>query len=160
MYVVCGTAPSMLASLLALASAAMYGAADFLGGIAARGTNTLAVVVLSQLSGLVVLAVAVVLLPHASPAVRDLTWGAVAGIAIGAGVGLLYRSLAIGSMAVVAPTTAVCAVAIPLIGAIALGERPGPRTFVGIGLAIVSIVLVSQGRQSAVHGERGARAGL
>ena len=100
-----------------------------------------------QLSGLVVLAVVVVLLPHASPTMRHLAWGAVAGIAIGAGIGLLYRALAIGRMAVVAPTTAVCAVAIPLIGAIALGERPGPRILAGIALAIVAIVLVSQARE-------------
>jgi uncharacterized membrane protein len=148
----------MLASLLALGSAAMYGAADFLGGLAARRTNTLAVVVVSQLSGLVVLAVVVALLPQASPTMRDLTWGAVAGIAIGAGLGLLYRALAIGRMAVLAPTTAVCAVAIPLMGAIVLGERPDPRILVGIALAIVSIVLVSQGRQSMAHGERPAEA--
>ena len=137
----------------------MYGAADFLGGLAARRANTLAVVVVSQLSGLVVLAVVVVLLPHASPTMRDLAWGAVAGIAIGAGIGLLYRALAIGRMAVVAPTTAVCAVAIPLIGAIALGERPGPRILAGIALAIVAIVLVSQARERIAHGERAASAG-
>src|SRR5215831_9500041 len=106
----------MLAPLLALTSAAMYGTADFLGGLAARRTNTLAVVVVSQFSGLVVLATVVPLLPRGSPAVRDLAWGAVSGIAIGAGLGLLYRALAIGSMSVVAPTTAVCAVAIPVMG--------------------------------------------
>jgi drug/metabolite transporter (DMT)-like permease len=152
----------MLASLLALGSAAMYGAADFLGGLAARRTSTLAVVAVSQFSGLVVLAVVVPLLPHASPTMRDLTWGLVAGIAIGAGIGLLYQTLAIGLMAVFAPTTAVCAVAIPLIGAIVLGERPGPRILVGIALAIVSIVLVSHGRERIAPGERAAaaRAGL
>lgn len=148
----------MLASVLALGSAAMYGAADFLGGLAARRTDTVAVVVVSQFSGMVVLAVMLPLLPDASPAVRDLTWGAVAGIAIGGGLGLLYRALAIGRMAVVAPTTAVCAVVIPLMAAMVLGERPGPRTLVGIALAIVSIVLVSQERPGTEHGEHGAAA--
>jgi drug/metabolite transporter (DMT)-like permease len=47
-------------------------------------------------------------------------------------------------MAVVAPTTAVCAVTIPVAVAIILGERPPPLAVVGIFLGIVSIVLVSQ----------------
>jgi uncharacterized membrane protein len=143
----------VLAALLALGSAATYGAADFLGGLAARRTNTVAVVVVSQSSGMVVLAVMLPLLPDAAPTMRDLIWGAVAGIAVGAGLALLYRALAIGTMAVVAPTTAVCAVMVPLVAAILLGERPGARTLVGIALAIVSIVLVSQQRGGGVQGE-------
>jgi drug/metabolite transporter (DMT)-like permease len=143
----------LLASLLALGSATLYGAADFLGGLAARRTDTVAVVVVSQFSGMVVLAVMLPLFPDASPAVPDLAWGAVAGIAIGGGLGLLYRALAIGRMAVVAPTTAVCAVVISLIAAVLLGERPGPRTFVGIALAIGSIALVSQAPTRTAHGE-------
>jgi drug/metabolite transporter (DMT)-like permease len=47
-------------------------------------------------------------------------------------------------MAIVAPITAVCAVVVPVIAAIASGERPPARTFAGIGLALVAIVLVSQ----------------
>jgi uncharacterized membrane protein len=134
----------LLASLLALGSATMYGAADFLGGLAARRTDTVAVVFVTQLSGMVALAIMIRFLPAAAPTVRDLAWGVAAGIAIGGGLGLLYRALAIGRMAVVAPTTAVCAVVIPLIAALLLGERPGSRTLVGIALAIGSIVLVSQ----------------
>jgi drug/metabolite transporter (DMT)-like permease len=147
----------LLASLLALGSATLYGAADFLGGLAARRTDTVAVVFVSQLSGMVVLAAMLPFLPAASAAGRDLAWGAAAGIAIGGGLGLLYRALAIGRMAVVAPTTAVCAVVIPLIAAVLLGERPGPRTLVGIGLAIGSIVLVSQEpARSAASGDDAA----
>jgi drug/metabolite transporter (DMT)-like permease len=156
----------LLAALLALGSAALYGAADFLGGLAARRTDTVAVVVVSQLSGLVVLSVMLPLLPDAAPARRDLIWGAVAGITIGAGLALLYQALAMGRMAVVAPTTAVCAVVIPVTAAMLLGERPGPRTLVGIALAIVSIALMSQQRTRAAPAEhpltaaRGRPAGL
>jgi drug/metabolite transporter (DMT)-like permease len=74
----------------------------------------------------------------------DYVWGAVAGLTGGAGVALLYRALAIGVMAVVAPTTAVCAVVIPVLVAVGLGERPGILTVGGIVLAIVAIALVSQ----------------
>jgi drug/metabolite transporter (DMT)-like permease len=147
----------VLAAILALGSATLYGAADFLGGLAARRAHTGAVVLISQASGLIALAVLLPFLPDAAPVRADLAWGAVAGVAVGAGLALLYRALAVGSMAVVAPTTAVCAVVIPLAAALLLGERPGPATLVGIVLALLSIVLVSQPRVAS--GDRRAAAG-
>jgi drug/metabolite transporter (DMT)-like permease len=129
---------------LALASAVCYGAADFLGGMTARRASTIAVVVLSQSTGLMLLVVTLPLLPAAAPSHGDYVWGAVAGVTGSAGVALLYRALAIGVMAVVAPTTAVCAVALPVLVAVVLGERPGMVRVGGILLAVVAIVLVSQ----------------
>ena len=131
-------------ALLALASAACYGAADFLGGLTSKRASTLAIVVVSQLTGLLLLLVAFPFIPAASPHRMDFVWGAVAGLTGGTGVALLYRALAIGVMAVVAPTTAVCAVVIPVLVAIGLGERPGIVTIGGIVLAIIAIALVSQ----------------
>lgn len=84
------------------------------------------------------------LLSSAAPASSDWIWGGVAGLSGGIGVALLYRALAVGIMAVVAPTTAVCAVLVPVLTAIALGERPGARATAGIALAIAAITLVSQ----------------
>jgi drug/metabolite transporter (DMT)-like permease len=143
-------------ALLALASAACYGAADFLGGLTSKRANTLAIVVLSQLAGLVLLLVALPLLPPSSPGRMDYVWGAVAGLTGGAGVALLYRALAIGVMAVVAPTTAVCAVIIPVLVAVGSGERPSLTTVGGIVLAIVAIALVSQSEhpEPALHEQR------
>jgi len=129
--------------VLAFASAGFYGSADFLGGLASRRANTIAVVVISQGAGLIALGLMMPFLT-ASPTRHDLVWGAAAGVAGGTGVALLYRALAIGSMAVVAPITAVCAVIVPVAAAIAFGERPGTRVAVGIATAIVAIVLVSQ----------------
>ena len=110
-----------MAYLLALGSAALYGAADFLGGLASRQTNTITIVVTSQGAGLALLLLILPLLPLATPTVRDLIWGGTAGLAGGTGVALLYRALAVGRMTVVAPTTAVCAVIIP----VAAGGPPG-----------------------------------
>lgn len=134
--------------LLAIASAVLYGAADFTGGLTSRRAGTIPVVVLSQASGLILLALIIPLLPDASPSRPDLRWGAAAGLTGGIGVALLYRALAIGTMAVVAPITAVCAVAIPVVISVLLGERPVPLALAGIGLGIVSIVLVSQQRSA------------
>jgi uncharacterized membrane protein len=144
-----------LAYLFAIASAALYGAADFLGGMASRRASTMAVVVWSQAAGLVMLLLVLPLLPDASPSRSDWFWGAVAGIAGSVGVGLLYRALAIGTMAVVAPTTAVCAVVIPVMAGLLAGERLAGLTIAGIGLAVVAIVLVSQERGTTSVARKG-----
>jgi drug/metabolite transporter (DMT)-like permease len=129
--------------LWALGSAVLYGAADFTGGLATRRASTIPIVLLSQFSGLASLVLLLPLLPASSPTRPDIIWGAVAGLTGGIGVALLYRALAIGVMAVVAPTTAVCAVAIPVVVSVLLGERPATLAVIGIVLGVVSIVLVS-----------------
>lgn len=138
-----------MAYLLAIGSAALYGAADFLGGLASRRASTIAIVVTSQGAGMVMLIFLLPLLPGASPSAADLFWGGTAGLTGGVGVALLYRALAVGRMAVVAPTTAVCAVIIPVITGVFFGERLAPLTLVGIGLAMVAIALVSRQRTTA-----------
>jgi drug/metabolite transporter (DMT)-like permease len=140
--------------LLAIGSAVLYGAADFTGGFTTRRAGAIPIVILSQFSGLILVALMLPFLPHSIPARPDLLWGAVAGLTGGIGVALLYRALAIGTMAVVAPTTAVCAVTIPVVASVLLGERPSPLATAGIVLGIVSIVLVSQ--QAAAESGRGA----
>ena len=149
-----------LAFLLALGSAVLYGAGDFTGGLTTRRAGTIPVVIYSQASGLVLLAILLPFLPEASPTGRDWLWGAVAGLAGGVGVALLYRALAIGTMSVVAPTTAVCAVAIPVVAAILMGERPSRLAVAGIILGVVSILLVSRQTVDAKSENDGKRSGL
>jgi drug/metabolite transporter (DMT)-like permease len=141
--------------LLAIGSAFFYGAADFTGGLTTRRVGTIPVVFLSQFSGLALLVLLLPLLPPASPTRSDFWWGGVAGLAGGIGVALLYRALSIGIMAVVAPTTAVCVVTIPVVYSVLLGERPAPLAVGGIILGITSIILVSQQRSDAEAENRG-----
>ena len=79
---------------VALVSAALYGAADFLGGLASRRMKTAAVVATSQASGLLVLLAVTLLLPPADPTLVDVGWGMAAGLSGCLGVALLYRALA------------------------------------------------------------------
>lgn len=143
-----------MAYFLALASAALYGAADFLGGLASRRASTIAIVLVSQAAGLIPLVLLLFVLPGA-PSAQDFVWGAVAGVAGSVGVALLYRALAIGTMSIVAPTTAVCAVMVPVLVEAFRGERLPPLTQGGIGLALVAIVLVSQQDSPASSGDAG-----
>jgi len=138
-----------VAYLLAIGSAVLYGAADFTGGLTTRRASTIPVVLLSQAAGLIMLALIMPLLPTRHPRGLNVLWGAAAGLSGGIGVALLYHALATGTMAVVAPTTAVCAVAIPVVVSVLLGERPVPLAVAGIALGMVSIVLVSQQQEGA-----------
>jgi drug/metabolite transporter (DMT)-like permease len=63
-------------------------------------------------------------------------------------------------MAVVAPTTAVCAVVIPVVAAMLLGERPGGLAVLGIAVGIGSIVLVSQQTDATSGAAQSGASGL
>jgi drug/metabolite transporter (DMT)-like permease len=53
-------------------------------------------------------------------------------------------------MSVVAPITAVCATALPVVAGVAFGERPRLQAIMGIGIAIAAIVLISQAHDRPV----------
>lgn len=132
----------MPAILLALASAAAYGIADFAGGIASRRAHVLRVV---AISAPVSLLVELMLLPliggHWSPAA--VAWGAVSGVASAAAFLLLYQSLAIGPMSILSPVTAAVSAFLPVLVGWLEGEQLGYAALLGGGLAVVAIVLVS-----------------
>ncbi len=134
-----------MAALLALASAVVYGAADFCGGLATRRATAHAVVTASQAVGLFALLLILPVL-GGSPARSDFAWGAAAGVAGAVGLVLFYRALAEGVMSVVAPVTAVCAAAVPVVAGVALGDRIGLAAGTGMALALVAIVLVAAER--------------
>jgi drug/metabolite transporter (DMT)-like permease len=145
-----------VAVVLALASAVVYGAADFLGGLASRKTSVFGVVALSQLVGLAAL---LALLPWLGGPVGadDLAWGAAAGLAGAAGLVLFFRTLARGVMSVIAPVTAVTAAAVPVLVGLLGGDRIGPWAAAGIVLALAAVVLVSaEGGLSALRTARPA----
>jgi drug/metabolite transporter (DMT)-like permease len=144
-----------VALTLALLSAAIYGTADFLGGLAARRAPALAATALAQGCGLVLVALALPLFPAGSPSTASTLWGIGAGMTGGAGVALLYYGFAVGRVSVVAPVTAVCSITIPVLVATALGERPGALAVAGIAVAIASVGLIS--RSEDPEGKPGAR---
>jgi uncharacterized membrane protein len=137
----------------ALAAAVVFGTGDFLGGFAARRARLLSVLLFSQLSGLIALS-GIALIVGGGPTGADLAAGAVAGLAGGAGLTMLYRGLATGTMALVAPVTGVVAAAVPVAAGLAMGERPAAIQFLGVAGAIVAVALLSGGRPAV-----GARLG-
>ena len=131
-----------MAVVLALASAVVYGTADFLGGLASRRASVFGVVALSQVVGLAAL---LLLLPWLGGTVTtaDLAWGAAAGLAGATGLVVFFRALAGGVMSAIAPVTAVTAAAVPVLAGLLAGNRIGIWSGAGIALALVAVVLVS-----------------
>ncbi|SCG74802.1 EamA family transporter [Micromonospora humi] len=136
----------MLPIVLAAVSAIAFGTADFSGGKASRHADPIAVTVVSQLLSLPLLIVLVLVVPG-TPDGADLAWGLLAGVAGAAGVMLLYRALARGAMAVVAPVTAITAAVVPIVAGLLVADSPGAVALGGAGLAVVAIALVSLGER-------------
>ncbi len=127
-----------------LASALIWGAGDFCGGLASRRASVLSVLMLAELSGLGLLVVFGLMFQEAFPTVAGTLWGIAAGLSGTLGLGALYRGLATGRASIVAPVSAVVSSAIPaLFSAFTIG-LPDELKLVGFALALVAIVLASQ----------------
>jgi drug/metabolite transporter (DMT)-like permease len=133
---------------LALAAAALWGSGDFLGGFANRSTSLLSVLLISQGVGLAGMLIAAVVL-GGDPSLDDLVFGAAGGLCGAAGVAMLYRGLAAGTMSLVAPITGVVAVVVPVLVGIGGGERPAALQYAGIVLAVAAVAMLSSGGSAA-----------
>jgi drug/metabolite transporter (DMT)-like permease len=134
-----------VAILLAGLSALMYGAADFCGGLGTRKSPLATVLVFSQLIGLLLAVAASVILGQPFPPAADLAWGAIAGVCGAAGLAALYTALAGTLVAVASPVAAVTGAVLPVLLGVATGDRPGSMAWVGMGLALPAIVLLTAG---------------
>lgn len=132
----------MLTALLSLSGALVYGAADFLGGLAAKRLSAILVSAIAAVSGLVVMLVALPLL-GGTWATSDLGWGALSGVVGSVAIALLYASLAIGPMSILSPLTALMSAVTPMLwGTLVGSERFGPLGVWGLAVALVAVVLV------------------
>jgi drug/metabolite transporter (DMT)-like permease len=131
----------MITVVIGLASALVFGAADFLGGTASRRISAVRVTAVAAVTGLVLLLLALPLVPSVwSPDAVAL--GALSGVSGAVAIGLLYACLAIGPMSILSPLTAVVSAIVPLAIGLASGERLQPLGYVALGLALVAVVLV------------------
>ncbi|MFH7598453.1 DMT family transporter [Streptomyces racemochromogenes] len=129
-----------MTALFALATAVLWGLADFGGGLLTRRLPALTVVVVSQVAAVLVLG-SVVLATGAWQEAGPQLWFAVAAGVVGPAAMLsFYKALALGPMGVVSPLGSV-GVVVPVGVGLALGERPGPGQLAGIAVAFVGIVL-------------------
>ncbi len=149
-------ATNLLGIFFALTSAFVWGSGDFTGGFASRRSSPLHVLVLSALSGLVVLILAVLAWHETFSAAGGGLVLAMLGGASGAlGIAALYRALSMGSAASTAPTSGVIGAVIPVVFSAVTQGLPGPSKLIGFALALAGIWLVSA-RAVSQHGSRQA----
>ena len=131
----------MLAVVIGLSSALVFGAADFLGGLGSKRIAAIRVTALVSATGFAVL---LVLLPFVGGAfsAEAVALGALSGVTGSIAIVLLYASLAIGPMSILSPLTALVSAVVPLTAGLIRGERLGPIGYLAIGIALVAIVLV------------------
>jgi drug/metabolite transporter (DMT)-like permease len=137
--------------VLALSTSLLFGVGDFLGGIATRRDSAYAVTGTSHLVAIVLLGIAVLLLPTATPTRADLLWGAASGLSGVIGVMSLFAALAVGRMSIVAPIVAALSAALPALYDLASGTTLSPLTLGGVALALVAIVIVSIAPEDQLH---------
>jgi drug/metabolite transporter (DMT)-like permease len=144
------------ALVLSLVAALGYGVSDFVGGLAARRTAVLSVLMVSYPVGFVGLLV-IAPLVGGRLTVGAIVIGGAAGLVSGLAIIWFYAALASGPMSVVSPLTSLLVAGLPLGVGIAWGERPGPLAIAGALLAVVAVVLVSRQEHTAVDEESPVR---
>lgn len=147
--------PGSAVVVLGLASALAWGAGDFGGGLTSRRAPVLGVSLIVQLLG-VVLALGLAFgFAEPVPAAGSILLAGAAGAVGVIGILALYQGLAVGRMGVVAPVTGVIGASLPVVVGIAREGVPAVSVLVGIGLALVAVVLVSR-----IPGHDGRRSGI
>lgn len=127
--------------LFGLGAAFAWGSGDFLGGWNARRLPSTTVAFWAQATSLLIL-LALVVAVQPGWDNTAFAWGLTAGLFTGFGGAILYRGLATGNAAVVAPLSALGAV-VPVVASVLQGDAPGALVWFGIVLALAGIVVVS-----------------
>jgi drug/metabolite transporter (DMT)-like permease len=132
----------LIGIVLALAASLSWGFADFGGGLGARRTHVVWVLVISQLAGLALVGTMYLATRPEPPTERELAWGLFAGAMGVVGLTAFYRALAVGAMGIVGPISATGAI-VPVVYGLARGERPAALQAVGIVVAVVGVIAAS-----------------
>ncbi len=135
--------PELASPALSLAAAATWGAADFSGGFATKTVNPFRVVVLAHATGLLFMLTLALATHDPVPARATFLWGAIAGLVGGIGLAAFYKALAIGTMGVNAPLSAVITAIVPLLFSFMTEGVPRGIRMAGFALALVSIWLIA-----------------
>ncbi len=133
----------MLAVVLALSASVCWGVADFAGGFFSRRLSAILVVLVLESGGLLGIGVVLAITGEGPPDLGSVLLAAVGGIAGTGGLVCLFRGMALGSMAVVAPVFASGAAIIPVVVGLATGDTVTILVGLGIALAALGILLAS-----------------
>lgn len=132
-----------MAVVFALLTAVVYGIADYSGGRGSRLASSFTVTFVGQCAGFAGALLLALFIGDPVPSGHDLFISAAAGVAGSLGLLGFYRAMASGSMTIVAPITALVGTTIPVVWGLVEGERPGLVAYVGMIVAVIAVVLVT-----------------
>jgi uncharacterized membrane protein len=135
--------PNLISPALSLSAAVTWGAGDFSGGMATKTANTFHVVVVAHATGLAFMVSLAMLSGETVPGWSTLLWGAAGGLIGGIGLAAFYESLAVGTMGINAPLSAVITALVPMLFSFRTEGLPHAVQIAGIALAIASIWLIA-----------------
>ncbi len=135
----------MTAVLLGLLTAVLFGTAAYLGPVLGRRHPPGAVLAAGQVSAVAGAGLLVALLGAPAPPVGALVLGLLAGVANGLALLAMFECAQHLRLSVMAPIGA-SGGAVPVVVALALGERPQVWQLAGIPLALLGVVLVAAGQ--------------
>lgn len=145
-------APStILGIIFALTSAFVWGSGDFSGGLASRRSDHFQALILAAPSGLVVVALLSVVRGEWPLSPEGLGWSVAAGASGAVGMAALYRGLAVGSAAFVAPIAAVIGALLPVLFGAWLEGMPALAQLAGflVGTGGISLVIRASAGEKA-----------
>lgn len=137
----------MTAVALGLLTAALFGVAAYLGPVLGRTHGMAPVLAVGQVAAVGVAGVLVGVLGVPAPGTRAIVLGLVSGVANGLALAAMFECARHLRLSVMAPIGATGG-AVPVVVALALGERPAVLQLAGIPLALVGVVLVASGQRS------------
>lgn len=145
----------MIETVAAVGAGAGYGAANFLGGLAASRQPVLVTLLVSQTAALFIVGTAATALPVGPGTVeqvditRGAAVGAAAGVAAAAGAYLAYACFRSAQLGVSAALLSIAQVAVPVAAGAAGGTVPFGVTLAGLSLATSAAVLLGWPRPGA-----------
>ena len=135
---------NLITVLLGLAASLSWGSGDFSGGLAARRSNVLSVVIAAYTLGFAILFALAFIWSEPFPSALDMFWGTVAGLAGAVGLIAFYQALAVGRMGITAPIAAVLGAALPVIFSAFFVGLPNTLQLTGFVLALIAVWFISR----------------
>jgi drug/metabolite transporter (DMT)-like permease len=129
--------------VLALISSLTGGTGDFVGGTASRRIGVIRFMVYSQLIGIPIAGVWVVVSAQPVPPLRIIATALAAGAGLTVGVAAFFRAMVVGAISIVAPISAT-GVLVPVVAGIVEGDRPSLVQVAGIVACIGGTMLAAR----------------
>lgn len=135
--------PSGSAAGLGLVSAATWGGSDFVGGLGARRSPALLIVVSGHIFSLLVLLAVCHAMQLPLPPSAPLLYAALGGFEGALALAAFYRALAMGAMGLTAALTGLLTALVPVLFSLIREGLPTPLTAMGLALGLAAIWLIT-----------------